>query len=201
MAAHPYTQAEINKLGNTLVYLTGQLGKTSKTRLLKLLFLLEELSVKSAGLAFFQRPFMVWKFGPVLPDVYVELSGDQGLLRPFVRCDEHDGCRYFTAAQPFDDSEFSDVELALLDKVIALYGRKSADELVAFTHRPGSLWYETAQQKGVLPYLQEESLSTTEIEIDFSDLLSDEPQKKARYHDHLTFLEDVRAIKEHFAGR
>ena len=40
------TEEQIDKIGNALIYLTNSLGEISKTTILKLLYLLDEISIK-----------------------------------------------------------------------------------------------------------------------------------------------------------
>ena len=52
-----YTKNQIDKLGNTLIYLCGKLERASKTHLLKLVFIIEEISIKKFGIPFFDLRF------------------------------------------------------------------------------------------------------------------------------------------------
>jgi len=60
----------------------------SKTKLLKLLYLLEEFSVKKYHVPFLDLKFEVWQAGPVAKDVFVDLSQDEPvMLKEFVSID------------------------------------------------------------------------------------------------------------------
>jgi uncharacterized phage-associated protein len=79
-----YTKNQIDKLGNALIYLCQKMRAVgepvSKTHLLKLIFIIEEIAVKKYGIPFFDLRFDVWKLGPVSKDLFVELSEEPELL-------------------------------------------------------------------------------------------------------------------------
>lgn len=192
----PYTLEEISKLGNVLIFMTERMGALSKTRVLKLVYLLQEASIQRHGLPFFSMPFLVWKYGPVAEDLFVDLSEEHPvLLANFIECETHDCMTFVRGKQAFDDSEFSDNEIALLEEITQIYRNYTADQLVAHTHRKGSLWYQTAREKGVLMYLEQGLMNRTNFEIDFSCLLTDMPQKQHIYEDQLSYLEQSRSLK------
>ena len=194
--SQPYTRADLAKLGHTLIYLVEQLGAVSKTKALKLIYLLQEASVKTNGLPFFNMPFLVWRLGPVAEDVFVDLSAEEPvLLADYIQRREVDCKTFIEARQPFSDDEFSDNEMDLLAMVARTYGPLSAERLVDVTHRPHSLWYQTARENGVLDYLEQGRMNTTNYEIDFGRLLDDMPDKKRMYAGQLEFLEQSRALK------
>lgn len=191
----PYTREELAKLGNTLIFMTERLGALSKTKLLKLVYLLQEASVRQHGLPFFAMPFMVWKFGPVAEDLFVDLSEEQPvLLAGYVECETRDCMTLVKARRAFQDDEFSDNEMALLETVTQTYRTFSAEQLVAHTHRNGSLWHQTAREQGVLTYLEQGLMNRTNFEIDFARLLTDMPQKQHIYAEQLAYLEQSRSL-------
>lgn len=194
---HPYSHSEIDKLGNAIVYLTEKINPLSKTKLLKLIYLIEEYSVRKLGLPFFNLDFTVWKLGPVSRDIFVDLSSDEPVLLPHYiqKVVAGDGNIYVKAKVQFSDDEFSDHEMDLLEYVTSTFKDCTAAQLVDITHRKQSLWYLTAQESGVLEYLEAGSLNSTDIEIDFSRLLDEMPLKKAIYKDQQRYLHQNRYLK------
>jgi hypothetical protein len=53
--------------------------------------------------------------------------------------------------------------------------------LIKLTHRQHSPWYITAKEHDLLEKFEQGLLNTTDIEIDLSKLISDDPIKKAFY--------------------
>jgi uncharacterized phage-associated protein len=194
---HPYTRSEIDKLGNAVVFLTEKINPLSKTKLLKLIYLIEEYSVRTYGLPFFNLDFTVWKLGPVSRDIFVDLSSDEPiLLSDYIKKSvATDGNVYITGKVKFSDDEFSDNEMDLIEHVADTFKDYTAADLVELTHRKHSLWYLTASENGVLEYLEAGTLNSTEIEIDFSRLLDEMPLKKAIYEDQQTYLQNNQSLK------
>jgi uncharacterized phage-associated protein len=60
-----YTQNQLSKLGNAIIYLCNSIEKPTKTHLLKLIFIIEEISIMKFGIPFFNLRFDVWKLGPI----------------------------------------------------------------------------------------------------------------------------------------
>lgn len=195
--SHPYSRSEIDKLGNAVVYLAEKISPLSKTKLLKLIYLIEEYSVRTYGLPFFNLNFTVWKLGPVSRDLFVDLSSDEPvlLLNYISKTINSDGSVYIKSKVAFSDDEFSDNEIDLLEHVAESFKDYTASELIELTHRKHSLWHITATENGILEYLENGLMNSTEIEIDFSRLLEGMPLKKAIYEDQRLYLQNSLALK------
>lgn len=192
---HIYTKDDIAKIGNTLVYFAEHVPNLSKTKLLKLVYLLEETTIRRRARPFLNLDFEVWKLGPVAKDLFSDLSSTkQYMFKDYIRTQpQEEGRVYVSAAKAFEDDEFSDVELSILDDVIKQFGHLSAKELVELTHSPHSPWTMTAMQQGVLNDLLEERIITTDFKIDFNTLLDEDGQEI--YAQHLEYLNASRSLK------
>jgi uncharacterized phage-associated protein len=194
-----YTKADIDKLGNTLVFLCQKLSpytQVSKTHLLKLVFILEEFSVKKFGVPFFNLRFDVWKLGPVSKDLFVELTDEPVLLADYISKDEVDKGKFVICPKrDFSDDEFSDNEMDLLEEVAERFKFCTAKELINFTHRKNTPWYNAAQKHGLVEDLEAGRINTTDIEIDLSELIEEEEQKLALYKTHKEFLSQSKSLK------
>ena len=82
-----HTTDEINKIGNTIVYLAQNIPQLSKTKLLKLLYLLDEVSIKEFAIPFLNLEYYVWQAGPVATEIFGEISQDfeSSILDQFLR--------------------------------------------------------------------------------------------------------------------
>ena len=194
-----YTKNQIEKLGNALIFLCERMlavkEPVSKTHLLKLVFIIEEISVKKYGIPFFNLRFDVWKLGPVSKDLFVELSEEPGLLADYIRREVNDDNTYIYPKKPFSDGEFSDIEMELLQTVSERFLYCTAKELINVTHRKDSPWYKTAVEHGVLDLLESGKMTTTNFEIKLSASIEHDPQKLALYHDHKDFLTLSKSLK------
>lgn len=186
-----FTAQQINKLGNTLVYLANNVGELSKTKILKLLYLIEEKSIKKFGYPFFGFNFQLWKFGPVLKDVYIDLSEDSPqILKDYITKADYD-INLFIPIAEFNDDEFSDDDIYLLDSIAKFAKHKTAKDLVDLTHNDNSLWKLSALKNGVYEQLEAKEINSTEYLIDFSLLFESNTFQKERYEsavDNLDFI-------------
>lgn len=193
-----YTKSQIDKLGNSIIFLCQKLSpftEVSKTHILKLIFIIEEVSVKRFGLPFFGLRFDVWKLGPVSKDLYIELTEDSNLLSAFIEKKAVDGKIVIRPKHDFSDDEFSDNDMALLEEVADRFKYCSAKELINFTHRKESPWFITAQKHGLVETLESGQINATNIEIDLSVLIADEEDKLAIYKGHREFLNQAKSLK------
>ncbi len=171
---------QVQKLGNALIYLASNVGELSKTKILKLLFLLDESSVKRFGYPFFGLSFQIWKLGLVLKEVYIDLSEDSpNLLRDFIERAPYDN-KIYIAKGAFNDDQFSDNDIYLLEKIKHFARHKTAKDLINYTHEDNSLWRKSAIKNVILHQRESAEVNSTEFEIDFSLLFdSDEELRDA----------------------
>jgi uncharacterized phage-associated protein len=185
----PYSREIIDKLGNSMVYIARKVPDLSKTKLLKLIYLLEEFSVKRNKLPFFGIPFEVWQAGPVAKDVFVDLSDELDLFGKYISIKREDGATYIFTQSSFNDDEFSDNDIEVMDYVIEKYGNKTAKQLVELLHGKGSAWYKEAKENGLLEAFDGGMAKSSNKEIDFTYYLSGCEAEK--YRDCIAFHESV----------
>ena len=193
--ANSFTTQQIDKLGNALIYLSKNVGDFNKTKILKLLFLLEESSIKKFGHPFFGFDFQLWKFGPVLNDVYIDLSEDGlPLLKDYIKRIDINKSE-FEAAADFNDDEFSDNDINLMDTIINFARNKTAKDLVDHTHTDKSLWKQSAINCGIFEQLETQKTPSTNYLIDFSLLFEDNSFLKDRYEGSKNNLQFINNLK------
>ncbi|MGL5233687.1 MAG: Panacea domain-containing protein [Empedobacter falsenii] len=180
-----FNQNQLEKIGNTVVYLSQNIPHLSKTKLLKLLYILDEISIKKSGLPFLNLKYKVWKFGPVSEELFIDLSSETKLLEDYIEKNNDDGVNYIRPIVNFNDDEFSDNDIELMDSIIEKFGNKSAKELIAYTHRVNSPWYNTAKENDVLELLESEIINNTEYLIDMSQLIAHDDRKRGIYSDYI----------------
>lgn len=177
-----YSSQKVEKIGNTIIYLSNGISNLSKTKLLKLLYILDELSIKKRGVPFLGLDYKLWKLGPVNQDIFNNLSSDNLLLKNYINTTSEDGIITIEPIKNFNDDEFSDFEIELMDNIIANFGNKTAKELVLYTHRKNSPWYITAVKNDLLENLERETISYTDISIDMSLLVAHDESKLIRFN-------------------
>ena len=167
-----FSEDSKQKLGNTLIYIAERTPQLSKTKLLKLLFLMEEYMVKRYHVPFLALPYEVWQAGPVAKDVFIDLSDGVVMLHDFVTTEMIDGGMYIKAIKPFCDDEFSDCEIEMMNDVIKKHGNKTAKQVVEEVHKEGSLWHNVAKKYGLLEDFENGVSNNSSVLIDFSEGLS-----------------------------
>jgi uncharacterized phage-associated protein len=163
----------INKTGNTIIYLSERIPNLSKTKLLKLLYLIEEYDAIKYNTPFLGFKFEVWKAGPVAKDIFVDLSDTPVLLKDFIQTKVVAGATYIIPKRAFDDSEFSDNDIEVMDYVIAKYGTKTAKQLVNITHKKGSAWSCLVEKHGLSESFKSGRKTCSDLEIDFTHYLGE----------------------------
>lgn len=179
-----FTDEQLSKIGNTIIYLSEKISGLSKTKLLKLLYILDELAIKKSGIPFLNLQYKVWKFGPVSEEIFIDLSSEISLLKDFVSR-SHDEENAIIPLKSFDDGEFSDNDIELMEFVIGNFGGKSAKDLISYTHRKNSPWYITAKENAVLELLETEKINNTEFVIDLAKLVDHDLRKKEIYYHYI----------------
>lgn len=178
------------KLGNTCVYMAQRIPDLSKTKLLKMLYFMEEYSVLRFKTPFLGLPFEVWQAGPVVKDVFVDLSEMPVLLDGFVERVQVDGATYVKPVAEFCDDEFSDNDIVVMDDMIKRYGDKTAKELVQLTHEVGTPWWKVAKEHGLLEAFEQKLMNNSDYVIDLSETLPE--CSREFYQENLEFLQEAR---------
>ena len=194
-----FSEASRVRLGNAVMYIASHAKYPYKTEVLKLLYLMEERMVQKYHVPMLSIPFSVWRLGPVSVDVFEELSDGPVLLNDFITLqfnvwssESHpsslkdgrvvtdegkangQGIKV-TPSKEFDADEFSDAELQVMAEVMEHYGQMNSEELIAETHKEGSLWRETAKEHGLLEDFDERRANSSSIVIDMGrQLCSDD---------------------------
>lgn len=177
------SDTQIDKVGNAIIYLANEIPNLSKTKALKLIYILDELSIKRSGIPYFNLKYKVWKFGPVSEEIFIDLSSETTLLKKYIERSSEEGTTVINPISGFNDDEFSDNDIDLLDFVIKKFGNETAKSLVSYTHRKTSPWHNTALENSVLGLLEREEINNTELLIDMASLINHDERKKMIYNE------------------
>lgn len=195
MSSESLSKEQIEKLGNTMIFLAERITPLTKTHILKLIYIIEEISIRKYGLPFFNLKFQVWKFGPVSVDLFADLSDKPVLFSNFLDRKSDDENAIFTAKKAFSDDEFSQKEISLLEEITERFKYCTTRELVVHTHRKDSSWSRTAVKYGIKDQLEAGTLPTTQIEVDMTEYISDDPDKMAIYYGQQEFYKLSQSLK------
>lgn len=177
-----------DKISNVLNYFASQIDYLSMTKTLKLLYILDETSIKETGTPVTWLDYKVWENGPVAIDVYNEIKhqevfcyqGKELSLLHSIQLEKKfntDGNSEEVFLKPngdFDKTIFNRYELNLLETIVFKYGNWNATELINFLHEEGSLWHKMVSEHNLINHFQQIGKRTNHS-IEFNDLLENNP--------------------------
>jgi uncharacterized phage-associated protein len=175
------------KVVNTIVYLLQNLGGTIYlTKLIKLLYILDECSVKETGVPFTWLEYKAWRKGPVPVELYDLLRNKIGtkavldLFSEFLIIDKKENPKQtdkdaylISSKHSFNDDEFCEYEINLMDRIIQRYGSKNSNELIEILHSTDSLWYKTVE-KHQLDFQFNLMQNRSDFTISFTELIKED---------------------------
>ena len=164
------------KLSNLFVYLSTNISNLYSTKLIKLTYIIDEISVSETGTPVTWLSYKVWEKGPVPEKIYYNITLESGSeFKDFITTTPSNkykkGFKITPNAQ-FDDSEFSDYEIELMDRVISEFGSCTSDQLINHLHQVDSLWFKVVKEKGLEEKFKYSS-KTTPYEIPLKDAIKD----------------------------
>ena len=172
------------KVGNLIVYIASKVSNLYLTKLLKLLYIIDEESVIETGVPVTWLPYNVWKMGPVPTGIYYDLTlNNTEYLSEFVEAKPGVKAKgiEITPKKAFEDAEFSDFEMELIDRIITKYGHLNSKELVELLHKEDSLWHKIVKEQGLEKKFELEETKTSPFVIELSYKIKNDPYKLHLY--------------------
>lgn len=184
-----FSDEQLDKIGNTIIYLLNKISNMPKTKLLKLLYILDEEAMKRSGMPFLNLSYKVWHLGPVAEEIFNDLSSDEiTLLSKYISIKERAAkATYYNAEKEFCSDEFSKSDIKFLDEIIKDFGSFSAEELVKYTHREGTIWHRITENEGLAEVFNKKKRLSTEFDIDLTELIKGDKRKEAMYKEYQLF--------------
>lgn len=171
-------QVNKDKIGNLIVLLAGRLKPLYHTKLIKLLYLIDEEAVKDGGIPITWLDYKAWQYGPVAPETFF-IKEETGLFNSYIEKSKKGDGTIIKPKVNFDDSEFSDYDLEIIERVITKFGNMSPKDLVKLTHKEGSLW-DIAKKENHINF--DNSNTTSDCSLDFTRIISDDELKLSNYY-------------------
>jgi uncharacterized phage-associated protein len=190
-----------DKIGNCLVYFC-QDGDIPLSTALKLLFFTDETSVKKSGIPITWLEYNACKRGPVPCDIYFEInrlaenkvSSDESVsLNEYLNCftleEEETKHVRISPKRAFDDSEFSDYDMQILEEVKEKYGDMSSNKLSSLTHRKNGLWDKVRLANNLDQYFKIKNTQYSPYPVEFIPLIDNKAKEMAysAAHEALSF--------------
>lgn len=165
------------KVGALVAYLSFLMPDIQLRKLLKLVYLIDEESVRQRAIPVTWLDYYAWEKGPVAPEVY---AVKDGAFSRYVSCEKKtDGKWHVNSVRAKDClfrkdiNEFSEWEKHLIDHVVEKYGSMDSDSLTEETHQTDSLWSQVVRENRI----DFESCSKSDCEIDLNRLNVDDSAK------------------------
>lgn len=170
----------INKelVGNLIILLAERCAPLYHTKLLKLLYLIDEAAIKDSGVPITWLDYKAWQYGPVDPALF-NLPGNFPEYINVIKEDNPSGgvSTRIVPVGEFNDARFSDYDLDIIESVLSRYGNKTATELVSITHRKGSPW-DIATKKNSIDF---SVANISDISLDMGCIVKDDDDKYSRF--------------------
>jgi uncharacterized phage-associated protein len=132
------------KLLNAIVFFSKNTAKCGKTKLYKLLFLLDFEHFRQAGRSVTGMEYYAWKLGPVPTTLHEELDDPEPDLSERIAVtkeSEFDLTREtIVPIREFDEAHFSRRELRLMSEIAERFRAHTAKEMVDVTHAENAAW-------------------------------------------------------------
>lgn len=132
------------KLLNAIIYFSKHTNNCGKTKLFKLLYLLDFGHFKETGRSVTGMEYVAWKMGPVPLALEQELLAPEKdfleAIRPYMgRAIDYPMLK-LEAKRPFNGERFTKREMRLLEQLATDHKTATAQDLVKLTHAKGSPW-------------------------------------------------------------
>ena len=143
----------------------------------------------------FALEYRAWRMGPVQKEIYVDITEGVSIFKDYIRVVRERNNDRIEAVKSFDDGEFSDRDMQLLEWMTEAHERSSAPELIDITHDPKSLWHKLVEKQGLLESFEKGQRNTSDLILDLAKVVADDPTKSRIYADHQEFLRTHRALQ------
>ncbi|OAV66910.1 putative phage-associated protein [Bacteroidales bacterium Barb6XT] len=166
------------KIGNLMVLLASEMPPLYHTKLIKLLYLIDEKAVKEHGVPVTWLDYKVWQYGPVAPEIYF-IRDNGSVFSEFIHAEKEGAKTVITPIASFNDDRFSEYELELIHRIISEYKTATSEQLVQITHEKDSLWDQTKTENNI--DFSSPVANISNCSIDLSRLIEKDEIKKDNY--------------------
>ena len=174
------------KIGFVLNYLATNIEILSMTKALKLLYIIDETSIKETGSPITWLDYKVWEMGPVAIEIYDEIKHKQHICYngkditvsdyvdlSIIEKKEREEI-YLKPKVNFNESIFNKYEMELLYLTVFKFGNWTAKELIEHLHSENSLWHKSVKEHN-LEEVFAQGKKKTNYSIEFNELLKNDP--------------------------
>jgi uncharacterized phage-associated protein len=185
--AFAFSEIHKDRIGYLINYIARKIPHLYCTRLIKLLYIIDETAMIKLGTPITWMKYYVYKMGPVPKNLWISIKDGNEIFGEYFDVIEEDGNDVnedsknykINAIDQANMSEFSLYEQSIVDSVIDVYGDMPVDTLIEYLHREGSLWHQIVNEKEI----SFTKTSSSDYEIDLSKLIGSDKFKLSIYRD------------------
>lgn len=179
-----------DKAFNALIYFAERIQPLYLTKAIKLLYIADEKAIRDSGVPITWLNYKAWKLGPVAEDVYNKLKdisqlqksgiglGELGPIHTSIPPEHLPDGIILEPTKGFDDAQFSDYEIDVLDAVIKDYGKYTGEQLIDILHQENSLWHKVVKENNLQAQFDLKS-NRSDFIVELTDLLDTDFKKSA----------------------
>lgn len=161
------------KLLNAIIYFVDHTKYCQKTKLFKLLYLLDFEHFKETGKSVTGLDYYAWPMGPVPKELFIELNSPQDDLveKIHLEKDELDNSLYISSVAEFNEKLFSKREMRLINKISIENELKYSKEMVRLTHDDNGPWDLTYNKMSAKNAKIEYDLILNDLNVEDANLI------------------------------
>ena len=165
-------------LANLIVLLAQKVPSINVTKLLKMLYLIDERAMIEYGVRVTWLDYSAWERGPVIPELYCDLQHkkDSDLFN-YIETHKNGKQTVIIPKTEVNYDFFSRNEMNVINAVIEQFKDKSASWLVDYLHESGTQWHKVITENK----LDFKTKKTSDYKIDLSNLVKDKPIQNMFY--------------------
>lgn len=179
-----------DKAFNVLIYYAERLNSLYLNKALLLLYIADETAVKQSGVPVTWMTYKAWRFGPIQEALYKQIRYAGDCKKLGLKNSQNDyvftlttdsGAHKGIIIKPkksFDDSQFSDYDIDILDATIEKFGLFTTEQLSDQLRQDGTLWHKVVKEHHLQKQFDQKNNRSDYI-IEFTDLLDTDFKKSA----------------------
>lgn len=146
-----YTYQSLGKLKNVMLFFIGKIGNVFQTMMNKLLFYADFLSYKEYGHGLTGLSYYANNFGPVPKHWDKVFSLTEDITKDVISCDNGNEGYILLSNMPYDENEFTEQELKVLNAIAAKFSSCTPSRISAISHQEDA-WKDNIGEHKMIDY-------------------------------------------------
>ncbi len=146
-----YARQSLVTLKNCILYFVNRMGATYKTQMNKLLFYIDFLSYREYGIGMTGLSYQAMQYGPVPCDWNRVYSAFDDIRLELVPLSDGNVGERLVADTLYDNDAFTEQQLQILDKVLAVFSNMSSNQISQCSHTEQA-WMDNVETRSLIDY-------------------------------------------------